>query len=160
MKINKEKFIQILREEMSSMITDGKLRVYAYLEKSNRLKKTVTDLLGTQYLSFIKDLYVSAPMPTTFVMTMVNDAKINLIYDGQTFIGKVAGKRYRLDNASDLTRCRERLSDILTMSYPNYVKNEDVTAIDGTEDTDGIVTTNDVGADEPVDSSTSLFKSK
>jgi hypothetical protein len=165
MKFSKERLHKILKEEVSKfIINEGKLEIYQYLHKSPRLKSTIIDLFSSQFIHFIKDIYVSAPIPTTFVVTLVNEAKIQLIYADKVFVAKVSGKKFRLDNASNLSRCREYLSTLLTLGHSTVAKNEEVDtdSATGLGDMSGgggnIVTSGADATDVPATSDTSVFQ--
>lgn len=128
MKIDKNRLQIILKEEIcKKIISEGKLEVYQYLLKAKPLKDVVIKLLSTQFIIFIKDIYVIAPIPTTFVVTLNNDNTFLLIFQNKEFIAKIAGKKYYLDNSGDLQRARTALSELLTLSQSTISKNEELT---------------------------------
>lgn len=127
MKINKDRFRQILKEEISKkIISEGKLEIYQYLMKSKTLKEAIIKLLSNQYITFLKDIYVTAPIPTTFLVKLNNDNTFLLIYQNKEFIAKISGKKYFLDNSGDLQRARTSLSELLTLSQSSISKNEEM----------------------------------
>ena len=160
MKINKPRFLQILKEEISKkIISEGKLEIYMYLTKSKPLKEAIISLLSNQYITFLKDIFVTAPIPTTFCVVLNNDNKFLLIYENRGFVAKISGKKYILDNSGDLTRARTSLSELLTLSQSSIAKNADMDfAPDGGgNDVSGM--TSGGGTGEPnIQSDTSVFQ--
>lgn len=127
MEFTKNRFITILKEEISKkIISEGKLEVYQYLMKAKPLKEAVIKLLSNQFITFVKDIYVTAPIPTTFLVTLNNDNTFLLIYQNKEFVAKISGKKYYLDNSGDLQRARTSLSELLTLSQSSISKNEEM----------------------------------
>jgi hypothetical protein len=159
MDINKKRFVQILKEEISKrIIKEGKLEIYMYLSKSKPLKEAIIQLLSAQYITFVKDIFVTAPIPTTFCVTLNNDNKFLLIYENKAFVAKISGKKYHLENSGDLTRARTSLSELLTLSQSSIGKNEEM---EFNPDADAPVGTTSGGsglAEPPISSSTSVFQ--
>jgi len=156
-----ESFRKIIREEIINyIISENKVNIYTYLYKSPRLKSTIIDLFSEQYIFFLNDIMLSAPKPTIFTVVLKNDYRFQLIYADKVFIAKVDGKRYRLDNVSDMQRCREKLSQLLTLASPTLLKNEMIDPdFETTEGGEGGLTTSDSsGNDVPATSSTSVFQ--
>lgn len=159
MKLTKERFRTILKEEISKkIISEGKLEVIKYLFKAKPLKEAVIKLLSNQFIQFIKDIYVTAPIPTTFVVTLNNDNTFLLIYQNKEFIAKISGKKYFLENSGDLARARTSLSELLTLSQASISKNEEM-PIGSEPNLSDSGSTFGGGISEPdVDSSTSVFQ--
>jgi hypothetical protein len=159
MVINKQRFVQIIKEEISKrIIKEGKLEIYMYLSKSKALKQAVIQLLSEQYINFVQDIYITAPIPTTFCVVLNNDNKFLLIYQNKSFTAKISGKKYMLDNSGDLTRARTSLSELLTLSQSSIGKNEEM---EFNPDADAPVGTTSGGSglgEPPISSSTSVFQ--
>lgn len=127
MEFTKNRLITILKEEISKkIISEGKLEVYQYLMKAKPLKEAVIKLLSNQFITFVKDIYLTAPIPTTFLVTLNNDNTFLLIYQNKEFVAKISGKKYFLDNSGDLQRARTSLSELLTLSQSSISKNEEM----------------------------------
>ena len=158
--MTKPRFIQILKEEISKkIISEGKLEIYMYLSKSKTLKEAIVLLLSNQYITFIKDIFVTAPIPTTFCVVLNNDNKFLLIFENNGFVAKISGKKYILDNSGDLTRARTSLSELLTLSQSSIGKNSetDFAPDSGGNDVSGM-TSGGGTSEPPIQSNTSVFQ--
>jgi hypothetical protein len=157
MGINKTRFVQIIKEEISKrIIKEGRLEIYMYLAKSKPLKDAVIKLLSDQYINFIQDIYITAPIPTTFNVVLNNDNSFLLIYQNKSFTAKISGKKYILDNSGDLTRARTSLSELLTLSQSSISKNEEMEF--NPDETVGATSGGSGLGEPPMTSSTSVFQ--
>lgn len=158
MKITKERLRTILKEEISKkIITEGKLEIYMYLAKSKPLKEAVISLLSNQYINFIQDIFITAPIPTTFCVVLNNDNKFLLIYENKAFVAKISGKKYILDNSGDLTRARTSLSELLTLSQSGIGKNSETDFSPDGGDVPSM-TTGGGTSEPPISSNSSVFQ--
>ena len=156
--MTKPRFLQILKEEVSKkIISEGKLEIYMYLSKSKTLKEAIVLLLSNQYITFIKDIFVTAPIPTTFCVVLNNDNKFLLIFENNGFVAKISGKKYTLGNSGDLTRARTSLSELLTLSQSSIGKNSETEFSPDGGDTMGM-TSGGGTSEPPISSNSSVFQ--
>jgi hypothetical protein len=86
---------------------------YPLLTQFPTLKTVIVNLLTDQYKNFIKDIWWVAPKPTTFKVILENDQFFYLIYTGKSWVAKVEGKKYYLNNVSEEQRAAQSISNIL-----------------------------------------------
>lgn len=87
--------------------------LFPILTKFPILKTAVTNLLTDQYEDFVKDIWWVAPRPTTFKIVLANNQFFYLIYTERSWIAKVEGKKYYLENLSDEENAANAISRIL-----------------------------------------------
>ncbi len=87
--------------------------LFPILTKFPTLKTTIVNLLTDQYGDFIKDIWWVAPRPTTFKIILANNQFFYLIYTERSWIAKVEGKKYYLENMSDEENASSAISRIL-----------------------------------------------
>jgi hypothetical protein len=88
--------------------------LFPILTKFPTLKTTIVNLLTDQYGDFIKDIWWVAPRPTTFKIVLANNQFFFLIYTERSWIAKVEGKKYYLENISDEENAASAISRILS----------------------------------------------
>ena len=82
------------------------------------LKKVVEDLMSPSFGRFIQDVTLVAPKPTTFNIKLINDQEFYVIYDGRkNWTSKVSGKRYNMQELSEIERASQGIADLLELSY-------------------------------------------
>ena len=82
------------------------------------LKKVVEDLMSPSFGRFIQDVSLTAPKPTTFNIKLINDQEFYVIYDGRkNWTSKVSGKRYNMQELSEIERASQGIADLLELSY-------------------------------------------
>ena len=96
---------------------------YPLLTQFPSLKEVIVKLLTKQYKSFIKDIWWVAPRPTTFKVILENDQYFYLIYGQRSWIAKVSGKKYYLNNINEEQNAARAIADLL-MFGPAATKDE------------------------------------
>jgi hypothetical protein len=97
------------------------------------LKKTMIDLMSPSFGRFIQDVSLVAPKPTTFNIKLINDQEFYVIYDGRkNWTSKISGKRYNMQELSEIERASQSIADLLELSYALDEKIE----VGGAEKTD------------------------
>jgi hypothetical protein len=97
--------------------------LFPILTKFPSLKTTIINLLTKQYENFIKDIWWVAPRPTTFKIILANNQFFYLIYTERSWIAKVEGKKYYLENISEEENAASAISRILM--YGSIEKEEE-----------------------------------
>jgi hypothetical protein len=87
--------------------------LFPILTKFPSLKGIISDLLTDQYEDFISDIWWVAPRPTTFKIILANNQNFYLIYTERSWIAKVEGKKYYLNNLNEEERAAESIARIL-----------------------------------------------
>ena len=87
--------------------------LFPILTKFPILKTAIVNLLTDQYEDFIKDIWWVAPRPTTFKIVLANNQFFYLIYTERSWIAKVEGKNYYLENLADEENAASAISRIL-----------------------------------------------
>ena len=87
--------------------------LFPVLAKFPKLKEVIIDLLTDQYGDFISDIWWVAPRPTTFKVILANDQNFYLVYTERSWIAKVEGKKYYLNNLNEEERAAASISRIL-----------------------------------------------
>lgn len=87
--------------------------LFPILTKFPTLKSIISDLLTDQYEDFISDIWWVAPRPTTFKIILANNQHFYLIYTERSWIAKVEGKKYYLNNLNEEERAAESVARIL-----------------------------------------------
>jgi hypothetical protein len=89
------------------------------------LKKIVEDLMSPSFGRFITDVSLVAPKPTTFNLKLINEQEFTIVYDGKkNYTAKVAGKRYDVQQLSELERAQQGIADLLELNYALGEKEE------------------------------------
>lgn len=82
------------------------------------LKKVMEDLMSPSFGRFITDVQIVAPKPTTFNIKLINEQEFTIVYDGRkNYTAKVAGKRYNVQQLSELERAQQGIADLLELNY-------------------------------------------
>jgi hypothetical protein len=82
------------------------------------LKKVVEELMSPSFGRFITDVQVVAPKPTTFSVKLINEQEFTIVYDGRkNYTAKVAGKKYNVQQLSELERAQQGIADLLELNY-------------------------------------------
>jgi hypothetical protein len=92
---------------------DFNKELFPVLTKFPTLKATIINLLTDQYEDFIKDIWWVAPRPTTFKIILANGQFFYLIYTERSWIAKVEGKKYYLENISEEENASNAIARIL-----------------------------------------------
>lgn len=83
------------------------------LFKFPHVKKVLTELLTVTFRTYIKNIYVMAPKPTTLKVVLKNDQFFFVIYNERSYIVKVEGKKYYLLNLGEKERAIQAIADLL-----------------------------------------------
>lgn len=87
---------------------------FPILSKFPILRDAIVQVLTGQYKDFVADIQWVAPKPTTFKIVLANNQFFYLIYDEVTWVCKVEGKKYWLNDIKDEGRATEAIARILT----------------------------------------------
>ena len=145
--MNSKQFIQLLEQEVEDFMQAQAEKIVSFeddpkgyiLQKYPSLKGTLEDLMTTSFDEYITGIYVMAPKPTTFKILLHNGQHFFLIYAKDSYIAKIAGKKYYLLNLGEEEYAIKAIADLLTMGMPPGAKGpegeeeNDTTA--GAEDT-------------------------
>lgn len=81
------------------------------------LKKSVESLMSPSFGRFISGVSVVAPKPATFRVTLINGYDFNIIYlKKDSYLAKIAGKKYYLNNIGESERATQSIADLLDLS--------------------------------------------
>ena len=82
------------------------------------LKKVMEELMSPSFGRFVTSMEIVAPKPTTFQAKLINEQDFTIIYDGRkNYTAKVAGKRYNIQELSELERASQAIADLLELNY-------------------------------------------
>ena len=110
-----EDFIQTQQEKILKFEDDPMGYI---LQKYPSLDATLTDLLTNSYKDYITGVFVMAPIPTTFKILLHNGQHFFLIYAKDSYIAKIAGKKYYLSDLGAEEYAIKSIADLLTMGSP------------------------------------------
>jgi hypothetical protein len=158
--LNKKYFIQLLEQEVEDFMQAQAEKIVSFeddpkgyiLQKYPSLKATLEDLMTNSFDEYITGIYVMAPKPTTFKILLHNGQHFFLIYAKDSYIAKIAGKKYYLLNLGEEEYAIKAIADLLTMGMPPGAKGpegeeeNDTTA--GADDTPEEAPADDTGGDE------------
>jgi hypothetical protein len=131
-----EKYIKVavrkaLKEEEAKQQRATKAMYLVY--RFPGLKKVMIDLMSPSFGRFIQDVSLTAPKPTTFNIKLINDQEFYVVYDGRkNWTSKISGKRYNMQELSEIERASQSIADLLELSYALDEKAE----VGGVEKTD------------------------
>jgi len=131
--LNKAQFIQLLEQEVEDFIQTQAEKVISFeddpmeyiLNKYPSLDGTLSDLLTSSYRDYITGVYVMAPKPTTFKVLLHNGQQFYLIYARDSYIAKIAGKKYYLLNIGEEEYAIKSIAELLTMGTPPGAQGPD-----------------------------------
>ena len=82
------------------------------------LKKIVEDLMSPAFGRYITEVSVVAPKPTTFNIKLINEQEFTIVYDGRkNYTAKVSGKKYDVQQLSELERAQQGIANLLELQY-------------------------------------------
>ena len=116
-----EKYIKVavrkaLQEEEAKQQKATKAMYLVY--RFPGLKGTMIDLMSPSFGRFIQDVTLISPKPTTFNIKLINDQEFYIRYDGRkNWTSKVSGKRYNMQELSEIERASQAIADLLELSY-------------------------------------------
>ena len=119
--MKKSEFIQLLEQEVEDFIQTQAEKIVSFeddpkeyiLQKYPSLKETLIDLMTESFDEYITGIYVMAPKPTTFKVLLHNGQHFFLIYAKDSYIAKIAGKKYYLLNLDEEEMAAKAISRIL-----------------------------------------------
>jgi hypothetical protein len=89
------------------------------------LKKVMEDLMSPSFGRFVINVEIVAPKPTTFKAKLINEQDFTIVYDGKkNYTAKIAGKRYNIQQLSELERASQAIADLLELNYIIEEKEE------------------------------------
>lgn len=103
---------------LNDKIYYNKYPIKFMLSRYDKLKEALDILFAKQEETYISGIYIVAPRPTTFKILLINNQSFYLIWTGITFIAKIKGGKYYLDNTSDVQRALYKIVDLLTIGMP------------------------------------------
>jgi hypothetical protein len=124
--LNKKEFLQLLEQEVEDFIQTQAEKVVKFeddpmayiLQKYPSLQGTLEDLMTSSFEDYITGIYVMAPKPTTFKVLLHNGQQFYLIYARDSYIAKIAGKKYYLLNLGEEEYAIKAIAELLTMGKP------------------------------------------
>jgi hypothetical protein len=132
-----EKYIKVaVRKALAEQEAKEKRAVKSmYLvHRFPNLKKVMEDLMSPSFGRFITDVQIVAPKPTTFNVKLINEQEFTIVYDGRkNYTAKVAGKRYNVQQLSELERAQQGIADLLELNYAVGEKEGEPAADAGAE---------------------------
>ena len=159
--MNTKQFIQLLEQEVEDFVQTQAEKIVSFeddpmayiLQKYPSLKATLEDLMTSNFEDYITGIYVMAPKPTTFKVLLHNGQHFFLIYARDSYIAKIAGKKYYLLNIGEQEYAIKSISDLLTMGMPPGAEGPDEEVDNdssaGSDDTpDDTTTADDTGGDD------------
>ena len=159
--MNSKQFIQLLEQEIEDFVQTQAEKIVSFeddpmayiLQKYPSLKATLEDLMTSNFEDYITGIYVMAPKPTTFKVLLHNGQHFFLIYARDSYIAKIAGKKYYLLNIGEQEYAIKSISDLLTMGMPPGAEGPDEEVDNdssaGSDDTpDDTTTADDTGGDD------------
>jgi len=93
--------------------------------KFPKVDNSLTSLMTDDYGMFIKEIDWIAPRPTTFRIELNNGSVFYLVDTEKSLIAQVEGKKYYMEQNSDIQRASEAISRLLRFDY-NINKEEEV----------------------------------
>lgn len=113
-----DKFVKKTDDVLQTQDVEVEEETYPLLMQFPSLKEVIIDLLTKQYKEFIKDIWWVAPRPTTFKIILENDQYFYLIYGERSWIAKVSGKKYYLNNINEEQNAAKAIADLLMFGAP------------------------------------------
>jgi len=159
--MNSKQFIQLLEQEVEDFVQTQAEKIVSFeddpmayiLQKYPSLKATLEDLMTSNFEDYITGIYVMAPKPTTFKVLLHNGQHFFLIYARDSYIAKIAGKKYYLLNIGEQEYAIKSIADLLTMGMPPGAEGPDEEVDNdssaGSDDTpDDTADADDTGGDD------------
>lgn len=134
--------------DVSPSDVDFDKELFPILTKFPVLKTAITNLLTDQYGDFIKDIWWVAPRPTTFKIVLANNQFFYLIYTERSWVAKIEGKKYYLENISDEENASNAISRILMYGNKEEETSETEETKKSASDLTSVPTGGEPAADE------------
>ena len=131
--LNKKYFLRLIEQEIGDFVQTQAEKVITFeddpmgyiLQKYPSLKETLVDLMTESFEDYITGIYVMAPKPTTFKILLHNGQHFFLMYAKDSYIAKIAGKKYYLLDLGAEEYAIKSIADLLTMGMPPGAKGPD-----------------------------------
>ena len=110
------------------------------LNKYPTLKHTLEMLMTPAFKDYVTGIYIVAPKPTTFKITLHNDQDFLLTFLEKAYEATVAGKKFYLRTIGEKERCINAIARLLALGNPISTKGaegEEQTSDEGTEEPKG-----------------------
>ena len=110
------------------------------LHKYPTLKHTLEMLMTPAFKDYVTGIYIVAPKPTTFKITLHNDQDFLLTFLERAYEATVAGKKFYLRTIGEKERCINAIARLLALGNPISTKGpegEEQSADEGTEEPKG-----------------------
>jgi len=104
-----ESYIELLKEEEAVLKTSTQ----EILGKFPTVKKTLVQLLTSEYDEFVEDVKWTVPKPSTFKVVLKNGQTLDLKWTGKGFQATIEGKGYYLNNISEYQQALDAIGRIL-----------------------------------------------
>ena len=107
------------------------------LNKYPTLNKTLEMLMTPAFKDYVTGIYIVAPKPTTFKVTLHNDQDFLLTFLERAYEATVAGKKFYLRTIGEKERCINAIARLLALGNPISTKGpegEEQTSGEGTEE--------------------------
>ena len=118
-----DKFVKKTDDVLQTQDVEVEVETFPLLTQFPTLKEVIVKLLTKQYSDFINDIWWVAPRPTTFKIILQNEQYFYLIYGKRSWIAKVSGKKYYLNNINEEQNAARAIADLL-MFNPAVAKEE------------------------------------
>ena len=113
-----DKFIKKSDDVLQTQDVEVEVETFPLLTQFPTLKEVIVKLLTKQYSDFISDIWWVAPRPTTFKVILQNEQYFYLIYGERSWIAKVSGKKYYLNNINEEQNAARAIADLLMFGAP------------------------------------------
>lgn len=110
------------------------------LNKYPTLKHTLEMLMTPAFKDYVTGIYIIAPKPTTFKITLHNDQEFLLTFLEKAYEATVAGKKFYLRTIGEKERCINAIARLLALGNPISTKGpegEEQASDEGTEEPKG-----------------------
>jgi hypothetical protein len=118
-----DKFVKKPDDILQTQDVEVEVEKFPLLTQFPTLKEVIIKLLTRQYSDFISDIWWVAPRPTTFKVILQNEQYFYLIYGERSWVAKVSGKKYYLNNINEEQNAAKSIADLL-MFGPAATKEE------------------------------------
>ena len=108
--------LRSLINEAIDLDTKNKARVGLITKKFPAIKKPLIKLLSPSFPYYIKNIRIQAPRPTTFLIELINGLDFELIISDKSWISKISGKKYYMQNIDDSERATQAIADLLSLT--------------------------------------------
>lgn len=116
------KIKEYIKKELRFLILEeidnikSKARIGVIIKKFPIIKKPLIKLLSPSFIYYIQNIRIQAPRPTTFLVELINGLDFELIYSDKSFISKITGKKYYMQNLEESERATQAIANLLSLS--------------------------------------------